>query len=338
MTVSNKVFCLTGDGKIAIFEEIIEQSCFFDDIEECFLNSGKEKKAFKIAIKPNFMVFLTKNDPSNYTDSELVEYLVKGLLNRGFMDINIVESQNVLGQWYFNRDVATVAGYCGYSGNGYRIVDLTLDAVPYNFGGKLGDHFVGSTWKEADYRISFAKNKTHPANKYTLAVKNIFGVTTCANKYYEYHKLIGWEAATIEMLNAFPVHFGFIDAFISADGAFGFRGEKNFKDTKTILAAKDIISLDWAGARKMGLDPLESILMQQITDLRGKPEYELVGPDEQYADWNNTPFLLDTFDHTIEKVFTVHSFLTHLIMYAPDPVFKEKDKDFFETTRVILGL
>lgn len=52
------------------------------------------------------------------------------------------------------------------------------------------------------------------------------------------------------------MHFGFIDAFVSADQAFGFRGDKTAKETKTILGGKNIIALDWVGAMKMGLDPL----------------------------------------------------------------------------------
>lgn len=337
-TSNNIVACLKGDDKIGTFQEVIERSYFFQDVEEKFEKSGKSRNSFKIAIKPNFMVFLTKKDPSSYTDPELVDFLIEGLLERGFREIYVVESQNVLGKWYQNRDVLTVASACGYKGKGYKLIDLTLDAVPHTFDGTLGKHYVGKTWKEADYRISFAKNKTHPANKYTLAMKNIFGVTTCENKYYEYHKLKEWNTTTMDMLKAFPVHFGFIDAFISADGAFGFRGDKTPKFTKTIVGSKHLMALDWVGAEKMGLNPLESVLMKKAVEEWGRPVFELYGSNKPYENWDNTLFLLAEFDDAIEEIYCVHSFLTHLIMYKPDPIFKEKDRNFFNITRSILGL
>lgn len=332
------VACVTGDDKFRVFQEVMEHSRFFHDIEERFKRSRKDREAFKIAIKPNFMVFLTQKDPSSYTDPELADFLIERLLEKGFREIFVVESRNVLGKWYHNREVATVASACGYQDKGYRLIDLTLDAVSHTFEGVLGNHFVGRAWKEADYRISFAKNKTHPANRYTLAMKNIFGVTPCEDKYYEYHKLREWDAATMDMLKAFPVHFGFIDAFISADGVFGFRGDKTPKDTRTILGSRNLLALDWVGATKMGLDPMESILMRVAVGEWGRPVFDFYGNNEPYEDWDNTPFLLDRFDDTLEEIYCIHSFLTHLIMYEPDPIFKERHRGFFEKTRKILGL
>lgn len=337
-SVIGTVACVKDNDKLKALREVIKYSNFIDHIEKCFKISGKERDTFKIAIKPNFMVLLTKQDPSSYTDPELVDFLVEWLLERGFKDIYIVESRNVLGKWYHNRDVATVALACGYKGRGYRLIDLTVEAVPYTFEGVLGDHFVGRTWKDADYRISFAKNKTHPANRYTLAMKNIFGVTTREDKYYEYHKLREWDTSTMDMLKTFPVHFGFIDAFVSADGAFGFRGDKTPKFTRTILGGRDILALDWVGALKMGLDPMESVLMRRAVEEWGRPAFDFYGSDEPYEDWDNTPFLLDRFDDALEEAYCIHSFLTHLTMYDPDPIFKERNRDFFRKARRILGV
>lgn len=332
------VACIKGDDKFKVLKEVIDHSNFFNDIEKCFKKSGKDKDKFKVVIKPNFMVFLTKKDPSDFTDPQMVDFLVEKLLENGFSDIYMVESQNVLGQWYENRDVATVASACGYNNKNYKLVDLTLDAVPHKFDGVLGNHFVGKTWKGADYRISFAKNKCHGANKYTLVAKNIFGVTTCENKYYEYHKLKEWDTVTVDMIKAFPVHFGFIDAFYSADGAFGFRGDDKPKYTRTILSGKDMLAVDWVGAEKMGLNPMESVLMNKLVKEFGKPRFKLYGTDELYEDWDNIPPLFDKFDDAIEESYCVHSFLTHLIMFEPEPIFKEKNAEFFRYTRKILGL
>jgi uncharacterized protein (DUF362 family) len=203
---------------------------------------------------------------------------------------------------------------------------------------RCGRDYVGRAWMVADYRISFAKNKTHPANRYTLALKNLFGVTTGADKYLEYHKKREWDAAVIEMYRAFPVQFGFIDAFVSADQAFGFRGDQTPENTKTILGSKDIMALDWVGAVKMGLDPLDSRLMRKAVAAWGKPRFRVSGDLDEYPDWDNTPCLLDKLDDVLEECYAMHSFFTHAVMFAPDPIFRERDASFFSQTRRLLGL
>lgn len=336
--VKHLVACVKSDDKFAALAEVLEKTNFFKEVAEKLKNSGKQASGFLIAIKPNFMVFHSSKDHSAHTDPELVEYLVDRLWDHGYRNIKVVESQNVLGKWYENRDVKTVARAAGYSGKNYEIVDLSLEAVPYHFGGEFGDDFVGKTWLDADYRISFAKNKTHPANRYTLALKNIFGVTTLEDKYLEYHKKKEWDAAVIEMYRAFSVHFGFIDAFISADQAFGFRGDKTAKKTKTIMGSANIIALDWVGALKMGLEPMESRLMKKAVAEWGEPGVEIFGNREVYEDWDNTPLLLDKLDDVLEEFYAMHSFFTHAIMFEPDEIFKEKNRGFFSCIRRLLGI
>ena len=90
----------------------------------------------------------------------------------------------------------------------YRIVDLTEEMVPYDYGGRLGKHFVGPTWRDADFRISFAKNKTHTFCHYTLTLKNIYGTLPMQDKLKEYHTKREYDWPTIETMKHFWVHFG----------------------------------------------------------------------------------------------------------------------------------
>ena len=60
------------------------------------------------------------------------------------------------------RDVTT---YLGYDKSlGYQLVDMTEDArdQQQDFGAPLGRHPVSPLWKNADFRISFAKNQDPP--------------------------------------------------------------------------------------------------------------------------------------------------------------------------------
>ncbi len=338
MSEESLVVITTGTDKFDALDQALDESGFDDALDSAIAVSGKAVEDFSLSIKPNFMVFLSRKDPSGHTDPELVEHLVRRVRSKGVTRISVVETENVLSNWYHNRDVATVAAAAGYGSDLYEIVDLSQDTIPHDFGGTLGAHRIGRVWADADFRISFAKNKTHPAARCTLALKNIFGVTPEWNKYLVYHKQMEWDQVVMDVLDSYPVHFGIIDAWWSADGAFGFRGDKTPVETATILACKDILALDWMGATKMGLDPMDSAMIRAAVERWGEPIFHIQGDTKPYPDWDNIPMLLDKFDDLIEEVYTAHSFLTHAIMLPPDPDFPEKHAGFFEHVREILGI
>ncbi len=214
--------------RFALLEQVIEEAGFWDILEKQFIKSGKTKKDFLITVKPNLMMFYSKKDdnpPSVITDPVLVEHLINRIAEKGFSNIALVESQNTFGNWFENRDVKNVAKQAGYNpdSTNYRIVDLTMDVVAHVYKGSLGTYLVGKTWRDADFRISFAKNKTHFSCYYTLTIKNIYGTTPEQNKFREYHADREIDEVTIEMLKEFPVHFGIIDGIWSADGLLGIK-------------------------------------------------------------------------------------------------------------------
>ncbi|NIO40050.1 MAG: hypothetical protein GTO41_07575, partial [Burkholderiales bacterium] len=86
----------------------------------------------------NIMMGYSTEDPSTITDVGLVEHLIDRIVERGFDNVAVVESQNVFGNWFHNRDVITVSRHFGYSGRNYRLVDLTEEMVPHDYGGRLG--------------------------------------------------------------------------------------------------------------------------------------------------------------------------------------------------------
>ena len=85
----------------------------------------------------------------------------------------------------------------------------------------MARHFVNREWKNADFRIIFAKNKTHSYAFYTLAIKCVFGALPMENKFREYPHQRDIYSTTIEFMKHFPIHFALIDAQVSADGPFG---------------------------------------------------------------------------------------------------------------------
>ena len=304
------VVALSGDDKFELLDQILAQTKFFDILQDHFDKSGKSRDTFAIVIKPNFMFTHAKKDISTYTDPELVEALIGKIAALGFTNLAIVEAQSTYGNYYENREVGKVASYVGYTGKNYRIVDLTQEMVPYNYGGRLGEHFVGPTWRDADFRISFAKNKTHTFCNYTLTLKNIYGTLPMQNKLKEYHTKREYDWPTIETMKHFWVHFGLIDAITSADGQFGVIVDPEPNLTKTIIGGENLMAVDWVGAKKMGLDPdnpkIGRFLPLAVAAF-GKPEVNWVGDKSVYSPWENVDqACIDSLD-IIEEAYVFSS-------------------------------
>lgn len=311
-----KVACFCDEDKFKALDQVLEKTDFFEILDRKWRASCKEKKEFFIAIKSNFMMTYNKEDKSTYTDPELVECLFNKLYDHEYTDLALVESRNTYGLYFENREVEKVAKYVGYRSNNYGICDLTQEKEKHDYGGPLGRHYVGLTWRDADFRISFAKNKTHSLCYYTLTLKNIYGTLPLENKLLEYHKKKEFDWPTIETLKHFPVHFGLIDAFISADGPMGVISDVKPNHTKTIIGGEKLVAVDWVGALKMGLNPLKSRFMKIAVHEFGNPDdkIELIGDDTPYTPWKNVHlFLADILALAEEWWVLSHSFVSIFI-------------------------
>jgi len=298
-SASVKVACFGGGGKLEALDRVLDATGFDRLVEQKLAASGKPRALFPIAIKPNFMFAYDKRDVSTYTDPELVHHLVKRLRGRGFESIRVVEAQSTYGEYFDKRSVGEMAAYLGYDGSaGYQVVDMTLDAVEKrDFGPRLGLHPYSRAWSEAGFRISFAKNKTHAYSYYTLTLKNIYGALPMANKFKEYHCDRDIYETTTEYLAAFPVDYGLVDAWRSADGPFGVFADPAPNPTERIIGGASLVAVDWVAATKMGLDPMISRHMQCAVQRFGKPRIDFVGDANPYRPWLNVPPLVTLLAH-----------------------------------------
>jgi hypothetical protein len=226
-----------------------------------------------------------------------VHHLVRRLRSRGYARVQVVEAQSTYGEYFDRRSVREMAGYLGYDGSaGYEVVDMTLDADEQrDLGRHLGVHPVSRAWREAAFRISFAKNKTHAYAFYTLTLKNVYGALPLANKFREYHCGRGIYGTTIDYLRAFPVDFGLVDATLSADGPFGIFADTAPNDTRTVIGGADLVAVDWVAASKMGIDPMISPYMRLAVEAFGKPAIDFRGDPCPYRPWLNVPVALALF-------------------------------------------
>ncbi len=308
--------------KFDVLDFVIGKSGFFDVLEKQFNKSGKTKDQFSIIIKPNFMFTYNKDDRTTFTDPTLVEHLIKRIEERNFKNIKIAEAECTLSVFFQNRDVKAVAKYIGYKESSLaRIIDMTEgnNSKEVDFGGKLGLHPVDKNWADADFRISFAKNKSHSYAFYTLTLKNIYGALAKKYKYKVYHhELDDIYGTTIDFIKKYNVHFGFIDGIISADGPFGIFADPCPQLTMTIIGGENIVAVDWVGAGKMGLDPMISKYMQDAVREFGKPMITIVGNPKLYKYWANIPRISNLFSHGKLDKHYLFGFIVYYTMSEMD--------------------
>jgi len=317
------VFIETGDQKLEVMQAAMKNAAFLKNVQSVFIESGKKRSEFQIAIKPNIMTASIYEDPSPvYTDPELVEFLVAKLRGKGFENIAVVESRNVYDYAYQGRSVRAVAEMVGFSEEGYRIEDLTERKEPYDYGGVLGQHFVGRTWRDADYRISFAKNKTHWRCFYTGCLKNVYGCLPEWDKMKHYHGR-GREVnqCCIQILDAFPVHFGFLDAWVSGDGFSGHVRDATPNHTKSIFASENVFALDWVMGEKMGVDPILNYVIQEAVRYWGTINIQREGDMTPWKPWKNVRSYVGAVLDVSEEAYWLSRFLSRALASEQDKRF-----------------
>ncbi len=290
-----------GRGKFDLLDAALEEVDFLSLIEDVRSATGKAKERFLVIIKPNLAMFF--KDVVTITDPELVEYLVDKLHDLGYTNVILGDAQNAFYKWLRNREIPNIAKQAGYKletpkGREYRFVDFSE--------GEMGGHFpdeyshsnipISKYWVEADFRVSFAKNKTHEQYYYTLSLKNLLGVLPKWDKHLDYHTRLKVFDVCLELHRQYPAHFNIIDAFVSSHGNAGAQVANPIK-TETIIAGANAILVDWVGALKMGLDPHLSPLNKKALDLISLPDkYQVIGSLARYAGWKNVhPLITNSF-------------------------------------------
>jgi uncharacterized protein (DUF362 family) len=318
------VYIETGEDKFKTLQQAMDNAGFMKNIDSEFEKSGKSKEDFSIVIKPNIMTASIHEDPSPvYTDPQLVEYLIGKLKEKGYKNFAVVEARNVYDYGYTGRDVKSVAQLAGYSGDGYDIIDMTENRTVYDYGSVLGEDYVGIPWKNADYRISFAKNKTHWQCFYTGCLKNIYGCLPQWDKNGVYHgKGKEFYECCILIVDRFPVHFGFMDAWVSGDGFTGHVRDANPNHTKAILASENIFALDWVQGEKMDIDPAINHVLQEAMHRWGTIHISRKGDMTPWPDWTNVrAFSVIALDF-VEELYWLTRILSRAFATTQDKRFK----------------
>jgi uncharacterized protein (DUF362 family) len=351
--IPSVVAAVRDTDKFAAFDAMLEQAHFFDTLEAVRAKAGKPKEAFRIALKPNFMMAIRVEDPPVvYTDPTLVERWLAKLRDAGYTDLHVVEAQNVYSLWYRNRSVNHVARVIGLGSDGYQVHDLTNEQFPYDYGGRMGHHFVGETWRDADFRISFAKNKTHDVSRCTLVIKNTYGCLPARDKFKEYHQKREVDTSTVQALKHFPIHFAAIDATWSLDGPLGYKEgfdvvtdadgkvirEGNIHKTDTVIGGRDFLAVERVGMLKMGLDPDQDRWFYMLSkEAFGERPHEWVGETCTYEGWLNVGAVTCAMLDFGEELGVFAHFLGESMAHVNTDLFPMKKRTWFRRRMHAIG-
>jgi uncharacterized protein (DUF362 family) len=266
----------TAADKLEALDRALERAGFDDALHAALTLAGKDPASALVAVKPNLMAARKAQDrPTSYTDPQLVERLVARVRAKGVGDVAVVESR--IG----GRPVSDIATMVGYTGDGYRIVDLSDEMEPFDYGGVLGRGAAGATWRDADVRISFAKNKAQWRMFYSGALANLFGCLPEPDKL-EHYSGPGHEPSECcrTILEALPVAFGLVDAWES--GAW-----RKAVHTGAVLASPSLFALDWVMGEKMELDPALNPVVREALYRSGRVPLDRRGDQTAWQDWRS---------------------------------------------------
>ena len=278
-----------AEDKLPLFRRLLDAAGLRRRLEECARAGGKPIGELRIAIKPSFMLGYHRKDRSCLTDPELVRELARYLRAAGAGDIAVVESPNIYDQFYRHRSVPEVARYFDIPAPEFRLVDLGDDQVPHAYGRGMAQYSVGRTWRDADFRISFAKLRSHPVEHVHLSIANTEGLGMRCDHFLFAERQAQRESAVMTLLGDFPPHFALIEGYdLAPDGILGAMGSPRPKAPRRLYAGADALAVDVVAARHLGLrDPRQSSMLRAAFHWFGDPSAatQVIGPDEPVAGW-----------------------------------------------------
>lgn len=121
---------------------------------------------------------------------------------------------------------------------------------------------------EADVIITLPKLKTHASTWYTGAVKNMFGAVATKTRK-EAHRLATYERFSTALVDVYAVfqprvRMAVMDAIVGMEGEGPRHGSP--KQANLIIASLDPVALDSVGARVIGFDPSEILIIRYAAE------------------------------------------------------------------------
>jgi len=269
---------------------VLQRAGLLESLERAREASGRPPEQFRIAVKPNLM-----GRPG--TDPALVERLFGTLREHGYGNLALVESRTGRDS---KRTVATAARDAGYSGEGYRIVDLSDEPVAFDYGSVLGKATAGRAWLEADYRITFAKAKPESRCFFSGCLANLLGCLPEPDKlsHYAGPRHAFYECCVL-VADRLPVSFAVMDASHADEMLASTSPLASASPSGGVspFAGMSPFAVDWVAGEKMGLDPGLNPVLHEALLRWGRVHLRRRGNVTPWEGWRNVrPATVATLD------------------------------------------
>jgi uncharacterized protein (DUF362 family) len=300
----------TAEEKLPLVHRLLDDSGLTAALEARARELNKRVADLQVAVKVTFMLGYDHRDTSVITDPDLVAALADYLTARSCRNIRVVEGRNVYDSFYCNRTVENVARYFGYQSQHYRIVDTTEEQVAHEYFRGMAAYTVGKTWKEADFRITFGKLRSHPSHVAYLALGNVEGVGARCHDFIFTERQAHRLTTIMMLLDEFPPHFALLDAYDSAaDGLIGVMGCSKPRIPRRLYASVDALALDTVVLTHIGVkDPRDSDIVNAACHWFGSTarQPEVRGLDEPVA-WHGP------YDDELSAFLSLMSFPVYVL-------------------------
>jgi hypothetical protein len=278
-----------ASDKRRAFREFLEASDLSQLLNRRMNELKKNTGEITVAIKAAFMLGYHRADPSPLTDPCLLEELALFLQAHGCGDIAVGEGRNLYDSFYGNRTIASVACYFNIQSPHYRVVDFTEEQAPHAYARGFGHSTVAKTWRDADFRITFGKMRSHPVEMVYLCLGNMEGTGTRNDEFLFAERQAHRETAVMMMMTDFPPDYAILDAFQSTpDRILGIIGSRRPLHPRRFYAGPDALAVDIVAASHIGLpEPRKGSFLRSAIQWFGDPSdsTKVVGCTEPIAEW-----------------------------------------------------
>jgi hypothetical protein len=250
---------------------------------------GKSVADLRVIVKTCFMLGYDRRDLSPVVEPGLIQELVDFLRAAGCTQISVAENRNLYDQFVAGRSVREVAHYFGLEPAGFDLVDLSEDQQPHSYRRGIGQTTVAASWRDADFRLSFGKVRSHPIELALLGLGSLEAVGGRTDQFLFAERQASRYTALMMILTDFPAHFSVLDCFADVpDGVTGMMGCPRPKQPRRFYAGADVLAVDGVVGRHLGWrSPEESPLVRAASHwFGGWPDHvEVIGSDERIGGW-----------------------------------------------------
>lgn len=286
------VHCVAGNAQEeapAALRRTLSQCGLSEALRQRAQALGKSVADLRVIVKTSFMLGYNRRDPSPQVSAVLIRELVDFLREQGCADVAVAESRNLYDHFVRNRSVHEVAAYFGLEPAGFRLVDLSAEQQPHAYRRGMGQTTVAASWRDADFRLSFGKVRSHPIEAALLGLGNLEGIGGRTDQFLFAERQADRSTALMMLLDDFPVHFSVLDCFADVpDGIVGMMGCPHPKQPRRFFAGADLLAVDGVVGRILGWrSPDESPLVQAACHWFGgwPDDFTVLGSDEPLRGW-----------------------------------------------------